>query len=395
MSGPDIHPLDRRSLMVMHGANNPGPSNYRDASNGCVCRGSHASVLRSSSCFQRRPARNPYNFTNNLKGTRGNPVASRTVLATPRSSAYPSDHRPSKRSKLESSHVHTRVSPYFSGSTKTERKLLLPPNDSPPHESEPEIHEVQAPVPLRNTRRNDAEIMILDDSCDDIEQPVRTDKTDDSRSSSDPLLIQTPKPPTHPFETRPGQLHADLGQGKSRQVELFNQPVPASESDDEIQSFSSDPPKTSTLKSPAIPNGIVRQRLDKFEKSSVSISSQQSRPGYGVPALHLTDMSKTVVGQMRRKDELVQGIDSLGTSSSGFVDSKRYRKDGNITLPLKTWFLGHREFPRDGNESSKELIYDSRAHTLTVTSGAPPRNFFFRVDRDIDGAEVKTVSVLL
>ncbi|KAI6042715.1 hypothetical protein EDC04DRAFT_2658082 [Pisolithus marmoratus] len=375
----------------MHGTTITGPSNYRDASSVTPWKEKPTPIQVPGY----RPARdtsatnkNPYKFTNNLDKPRGNPVRSQTLLATARNPS-PTDLRPSKRPKLEAGRVPPTTSPYFGGITTNGQGPSSARASSHAHDSEPEIQEVGNPLALRgrHTRTDDGEIIVLDDHPDDMGCRVAHAgaATTNDRSSPDPILM-TPasKLRKHAFETHPGQLSAvSRDKGKRRETD-FRKPVSASEeSEDGIESWNSDQPRTSFMRTPAIPNGIVQHRLRTFEKSA---ASKSARPHGDVPALDLLILSNgypKIAQQMRRKDEVV---DRVGTSSSGLIDSRK-KRDSKIYLPLEVWYLGHREFRREGDVPD-QLTYNDGDKTLVLAFGRPVRKLKIKLDRQVSEAKV-------
>lgn len=391
MTGADIGPAARAKLGVMHGTTIAGPSNYRDATNGTPWKQNPTPIQMPGS----RPAgnRNPYHFTSDLSKSRGNPVTSRTVLGTARNPS-PIDRRPSKRPKLDSGYVLPTTSPYFPGITNNGHGPSSARAFSHAHDSEPEVQEVRHPfaVRRRHTQMDDGEIMIVEGHTSDIGQPVArpgaaiAGNTND-RSSPDPILMDPPpKHPLHPFEIPPGKLcTASRGKGKRRETDIRD-PVPASEeSDDEITSWHSDQPKTSFSRTPVIPSGKVHGLRIMFEGHA---ASKSARPHSDVPARDLTTLANggvRIADRMRRKDEGFQNLDRVGTSSSGLMDTRK--KDIDVSLPLEVWYLGRREFRREG-EVPDELTYRDRGKLLCVVFGRPPRKIEIKLDRQVVKAEV-------
>lgn len=394
MTSPDFGSSTRIKLALMHGVTG-APSNFRDASSATPWRekptpiqmpGRHSSGNNSARDGS-SGNKNPYCFNNNLNKQRGNPVRSQTLLATPRNPS-PTDRRPSKRPKLGSVHGSPTTSPYF-GATTNGQGSSSARTSSNALDSEPEVQEVRNPfaVSERRTGRDDGDIIVVDGRSDDVGCPVtRADAaTVHDRSSPDPILMSSaPKPRKHAFETYPGRpLAPSRDKGKCRESD-FRKPVSASEeSEDGIESWGSDQPRTFFMRTPAIPNGIVQDRRRAFEESAVSKSA---RPHGGVPALDLSALpnsSRRIAQQMRRKDE---GVDRVGTSSSGLVDSRK-KRDRSISLPLEIWYLGHRAFPREG-DVPHELAYNDRTKTLTVSFGRPDCKFEVQLESGFDKAKV-------
>ncbi|KAI6129758.1 hypothetical protein EDD16DRAFT_1154899 [Pisolithus croceorrhizus] len=398
MTGPDIGSAARTKLAVMHGATvTEASSNYRDASNGTLWREKPTPIPIPGRHFSGNNSardgssgnKNPYQFTNNLNKPRGNPVRSRTVLATARNLS-PTDRRPSKRPKLGSLNGPPTTSPYFCGATTNGQGPSSACTSFHAHDSEPEVQEVRDPLAGqgRRTGMDDGEIIIVDGRSDDVGWPVARAGAASvhDRSSPDPILMtSTPKLRKHAFETHPGQLGAAfLDKGKRRESD-FRKPVPASEeeSEDGIESWTFDHPRTSPMRSPVIPNGIVQQRRRALEGSA---ASKSARPHGDVPALNLLALPNSgprIAQQMRRKDE---GVDRVGTSSSGLIDSRK-KRDSKISLPLEVWYLGHREFPREG-EVPHKLTYNDHTKVLSLSFGRPVRKIEVKLDRGVDMIKV-------
>ncbi|KAI6129977.1 hypothetical protein EV401DRAFT_681080 [Pisolithus croceorrhizus] len=398
MTGPDIGSAARTKLAVMHGATvTEASSNYRDASNGTLWREKPTPIPIPGRHFSGNNSardgssgnKNPFQFTNNLNKPRGNPVRSRTVLATARNLS-PTDRRPSKRPKLDSLNGSPTTSPYFCGATTNGQGPSSACTSFHAHDPEPEVQEVRDPFAGRGKRTgmDDGEIIIVDGRSDDVGWPVARAGAASvhDRSSPDPILMtSTPKPRKHAFETHPGQLGAAfLDKGKRRESD-FRKPVPPSEeeSEDGIESWTSDYPRTSGMRSPAIPNGIVQQRRRALEGSG---ASKSARPYGDVPALNLLALPNSgprIAQQMRRKDE---GVDRVGTSSSGLIDSRK-KRDSKISLPLEVWYLGHREFVREGEVPDK-LTYNDHTKMMSLSFGRPVRKVEVQLDRAVDMIKV-------
>ncbi|KAI5988964.1 hypothetical protein EDD15DRAFT_2285488 [Pisolithus albus] len=395
MTGPDIGSATRTKLALMHGATGASLCSIRDASSatpwkekptpiqmpGCHSSGNNSARNGSSG------NKNPYYFNNNLNKRQGNPVRSQTLLATPRNLS-PTDRRPSKRPKLGSVHGSPTTSHYFGATTNGQGPSFARTSSKAP-DSEPEVQEVGDPSAGRERRTglDDGDIIIVDGRSDDAGCPVTRAgaATVHDRSSPDPILMSSaPKPRKHAFETYPGRLLAPSRDKGKRRESDFRKPVSASEeSEDGIESWGSDQPRTFFRGTPTIPNGLVQVRRLAFEESAVSKSA---RPHGDVPALDLSALANgghRISQQMRRKDE---GVDRVGTSSSGLVDSRK-KKDRRISLPLEVWYLGLREFPREG-DVPHELVYDNRTKTLTVSFGRPDCKLEVKLNSAFDKAKI-------
>lgn len=377
MSRPSIGPLDRSNLGVMHGTSLL-PPNYRDASSSLGPWKQQATPIALPT--QRHGAKNPYSFNNNL----GNPISRKTILNTAQSTSTPHPH---KRQKIDPHHTSLTTSHYFSAGNSGRKNSSSTRGVALSYDSEPEIQVLSTPTSSRKRQQrhsvpNDAEIMVLEDFSEDIgELVVRTevDKSGD-RSSPDPIALPERRP--HDFDTRPGQLSRKIT--KDQQQEVSNRPVSPSESDDEIESFTSELPLMPGLKSPAIPPGIVEYRRRNFETSGVSASSQPNHLR-GVPTLNLVDLSKhsTIASRMKRRDQIVDPA----LSSSGLTDSRR-KRNAKVSLPLEVWYLGHVEFSREDSDSPQKLEYEARNTMLGIVTGQPPRRFAFKLDRDVESVKV-------
>ncbi|KAL4080732.1 hypothetical protein J3A83DRAFT_62339 [Scleroderma citrinum] len=392
MTESGIGPTDRTKLALMHGTSTITP-NYRDASNSSRTWKQPPTPIDVPT--QRRSSRNPWRFNNNL--TPGNPIKNRTLLnSTVNGSTLPYI-RPPKRQKMDSHHISPITSPFFNASKSNGKASSSTRSAAPLHDSEPEIQEVLAPISSRKRQQrhsypNDAEIMIVDGPSEDIGQPISRidiDKSGD-RSSPDPIAMSAPsRPPPHAFETRPGQLHLHATSSKTakdRDVDVSNRPVSPSESEDEIEPCSSEFQDLPSLKSPAIPPGIVKRNRRAFEGSEAPVVSRTAKSQRGVPALNLVDISQrgpTIASRMKRKD---QGLDPT-LLPSGLVDSRR-KKDAKLSLPLEVLYFGHAEFSRESDHWPLKLEYEDRNKTLVISVGQPPRKFPFKLNRDVDSVKV-------
>ncbi|KIJ62621.1 hypothetical protein HYDPIDRAFT_114280 [Hydnomerulius pinastri MD-312] len=423
MSGPHIGRNDRLNLSVLHGTSSTaGPSNHRDASNPSNIPWKNAPTpIPVPAIGERRPQvrsnQNPFTFNNTLTNNKrrpGNPNTSQTVLAQAR--ADPSDSRAAKRQRIEIDSFSSGPNPRYNGSgingtSSSSTRGAAPRRGSV---SEPEIQVLERPSAAKNQARrksipNDANIMVIDDSSDDLGVVVTRGGASVARGSSpDPLLIGAPEKPSikHAFETLPGQLNsATSSKGKGRARDDSKQVVSASEEDDDIEEFTSDspwmelPPRSTVKQSPAIPNGIVSKNREKFERNGVPQLVLRSIPKRDVPTVDLISVSRSVVGKMKKKGEpptstsssIVPTFDTVGTSSSNFIKpaSSTRRKDGVISLPLEAWHFGHKLFESDDPQSPHTFNYNRQKHTLTVSiSGRPPRHIVFRLDRDMDAVKI-------
>lgn len=384
MSRPSIGPLDRPNLGVMHGTSLL-PSNYRDASNS-VNGPWKQQATPIALPTQRHAVQNPYFFANTL----GNPTSRKTVLNSAQSNSTAPPH---KRQKMDPHHASLTTSHYFRAGNSNGRNSSSTRGAALSHDSEPEIQVLSTPTSSRKRQQrhsvpNDAEIMVLEDSSEDIGELVartEVDKTGD-RSSPDPIALPERRP-AHDFDTRPGQLASKTT--KYQQREVSSRPVSPSVSDDEIESFTSEHPFMPGLKSPAIPPGIVEHHRQKFERSGEPASSTTNSLR-GIPALNFVSSSKhpTVASRMKRKDQ----VSDPAMSSSGLTDSRK-KRNAKFSLPLEVWYLGHVEFSRRDGDSPQKLEYEAKNMMLTIVTGQPPRKFLFKLDRDIKSIKVTNDNV--
>jgi len=285
--------------------------------------------LCSQPYSQRHAAQNPYFFANTL----GNPTSRKTILNLAQSNSTAPPH---KRQRMDPHHASLTTSHYFRAGNSNGKNSSSTRGAALSHDSEPEIQVLSTPTSSRKRQQrhsvpNDAEIMVLEDSSEDIGELVartEVDKTGD-RSSPDPIALPERRP-THDFDTRPGQLASKIT--KYQQREVSSRPVSPSVSDDEIESFTSEHPFTPGLKSPAIPPGIVEHHRQKFERSGEPASSTTNSLR-GIPALNFVSLSKhpTVASRMKRKDQV--RVDLAIVSVTGLSSFPGLRS-GNVVVGL-------------------------------------------------------------
>jgi len=312
--------------------------------------------LCSQPYSQRHAAQNPYFFANTL----GNPTSRKTILNLAQSNSTAPPH---KRQRMD---PHPASLDYFCVGSSSGKNSSSARGAALSHDSEPDIQVLSTPTSSRKRQRrhslpHNAEIMVLEDSSEDIGELVvriEVDKTGDRSSPESPMVL--PKRRQHGFDTRPGQLSSKIT--KDQQREGPSRPVLPSMSVDEIERFTLKLPLMPGLQSPAIPPGSMENHRRRFEISRVSASLGTTNSLRGIPALNLVGLSKhsTVASRMERKDQVrvdlaivsVTGFSSLCPASqvsglamslSGLTDFSK-KRNAKLLLPLEVWYLGHVEF---------------------------------------------------
>ena len=225
----------------------------------------------------------------------GNPNVRQTVLAKPPDwCSSGADSRPQKRQKLGAC-ISSTITPNGASSSYGRRPA--------PHSSvsEPDIQVIEplrATHNRRNPAPNDAEIIDLGTSSDDLGERVpRAAKS----SSPDPMNLH---PRRHPFEIHPteyGSTASNKGKGRAKEpAEL----VEGSEEGEDIEEFTPPPSTSRPLKeSRGIPTNIVHDRKRFFESAPPSVPAATRRP---IEKLvnSVDSTTGTVISKMRKKDEV-------------------------------------------------------------------------------------------
>ncbi|KAH0832102.1 hypothetical protein J3R83DRAFT_13011 [Lanmaoa asiatica] len=333
-----------------------------------------------------RPHDNPYWSANTL-GSRnrrpGNPNVRQTVLAQPADGYnYAANSRAPKRQRLDASISPTVT---FNGASSSYARGPVPRSKI----SEFDIQGIEPPRATNNRSNpltNDAEIIDLGSSSDDLSERVPRDV---KSSSPDPIRLISQKS-VHPFETHPAKYNlSGSNKGKGRAKEVPKLVVEGSEEEEEIGDFTPSPRRdrpSNAKESREIPPNIVHDRRKLFESVPAPAPAAVRYPVE--KRVNSVDLAtETIVSKMKKKvvpgNQRSTGMsDPVGTSSSNLVNSSR-EKEGTQILPLEAWCLGHHLFEHSESAPLK-LAYEVARQRVTVIRGqSPPKKFEFKVDRDV------------
>ncbi|KAG8214645.1 hypothetical protein J3R82DRAFT_9723 [Butyriboletus roseoflavus] len=308
----------------------------------------------------------------------GNPNVRQTLLAK----AYEGYHhvadpRARKRQKLDVSSAVT-----LNGASSSYARGPAPRNNVP----EPDIQLIETPRATNNrshTFSNDAEIIDLEVSSDEVGEPVpRPAKS----SSPDPINMLSHRT-VHAFDTYPAGY---TNKGKSRAKESPNLFVEGSEGSEDIEEFTSPPPmgQASNTKKSEIPKNIVPERVRLYESARTFTPAAVRHPAEKV-VNSIDSTTAKVIGRMKKKGEGIPSnrrstdlYDHMGTSSSNFMNSSR-EKEKVQTLPLKAWCLGHHLFQHP-ESAPLRLTYEVARQRIKVIWGRSPlKEIDFQLDRDV------------
>ena len=241
---------------------------------------------------------NLYRMSNALGSkflTSGNPNVRKTVLAEPPDWCSPgADSRPQKRQKLDAN-ISSTITSNDASSSHARRPALRNSIFEPDIQL---IEPLRATLNRRNPAPNDAEIIDLGTSSDDLGE--RVPRAAES-SSPDPTCLLSRR---HPFETRP-TVHSLLApnKGKGRAKEPA-EPVEGSEEGEDIEEFTPPPPTSQPLKeSRGIPTYIVHDHKRFFESAPPSLppATRRLMEKWMNPVDSTTG---TVISKMKKKEKV-------------------------------------------------------------------------------------------
>ncbi|KAG9315733.1 hypothetical protein JVU11DRAFT_3380 [Chiua virens] len=288
--------------------------------------------------------------------------------------------------------ILAKTADYFDRDIHAQKRPRLDRDISSVVVTERDVQVIEPPRTTSNHIPNDAEIIELGTSSEDMGEPVsRPVRT----SSPDELLLQNPKS-AHAFETHPKAYTSSISyKGKDR-AKPQSEVVEGSEEEEEIEEFTSPPhtgrlSNTTDLRDTSIPKHIVHDLRKVFESASASAPAAIRRP-VGILVNHVG--ARPVVAQMRKRDEGTRGhqgntgmVDRVGTSSSDFLNSI-HDKERDLILPLKAWCLGLHCFQHSESAPLK-LTYESTPQKIRVTWGPSSSDKLeFELNRDVHSAMV-------